>query len=227
MIQRKIYSKIWKDEWFCSLSQNARLLFIYLITNEFIGFTGCYELTDRQIIFDTKITSLEKVKQELYPKAKFYNGWVYVENAQGYNNFVGDSFEKAITKEKNLIPENIINTLVKGKDYPTPGVTVGWGGDTNSIYNSNNNNNNNINTNIKKYSKLEDLTEVDFEEIAEKYRVPISFVKSKFDDMVNWHEENPIKNKKLNWKATLTNWTKRDSLSIKQEYAKRNNEVSI
>ena len=220
MKQRKIYTKIWKDDWFCSLSQNSKLLFLYLLTNESIGFSGCYELSDRQIVFDTNIKDLEKIKKELFPKIIFFNGWVYVVNAQGYNNFVGDSFEKAIKKEIDLIPENIKNTLINAKEYPTPEVTVGYSGGTNSTCNNNNNNNN-------KYNNIEDLKEEDFENISEKYQVPVSFVKSKLDDLINWHEKNPQKNHYKNYLSALRDWVKRDILKIKQEYGKQNSEVSI
>lgn len=216
MKQRKIYTKIWKDDWFCSLSQNSKLLFLYLLTNESIGFSGCYELSDRQIVFDTNIKDLEKIKKELFPKIIFFNGWVYVVNAQGYNNFVGDSFEKAISKEISLIPENIKNTLINAKEYPTPEVTVGYSRGTNSNNNYNNN-----------YNNIENLKEEDFQNIAEKYQVPISFVMSKLDDLINWHEKNPQKNHYKNYLSALRDWVKRDMLKIKQEYGKQNSEVSI
>jgi len=219
MKQRKIYTKIWKDDWFCSLSQNSKLLFLYLLTNESIGFSGCYELSDRQIVFDTNIKDLEKIKKELFPKIIFFNGWVYVVNAQGYNNFVGDSFEKAIKKEIDLIPENIKNTLINVKEYPTPEVSVGYSWGTNSTCNNNNNNN--------KYNNIEDLKEEDFENISEKYQVPVSFVKSKLDDLINWHEKNPQKNHYKNYLSALRDWVKRDSLKIKLDYGKQNSEVSI
>lgn len=59
--------------------------------------------------------------------------------------------------------------------------------------------------------------------LAERNNVPLSFVKSKLDDMVLWHEENPFKNKKINWKATLAKWVKTDALKIKDRsgYANR------
>lgn len=69
-----------------------------------------------------------------------------------------------------------------------------------------------------KYPHLEDLTETDFEEIANRYQVPISFVRSKFDDMVLWAEERP-NNQKLkgrNWRATLMKWVKRDAFDIRE-----------
>lgn len=214
MKQRKIYTKIWKDDWFYNLSQNARLLFLYLITNDEIGFSGCYEISDRQITFDTKIKELDKIKKELFPKIVFYDGWVYVVNSQGYNNFVGDSFEKAISKEMALIPENIKNTLINAKEYPTPQVTVGYSGGTNSTCNS-------------KYNNINNILEEDIEKIAEKYQVPISFVKSKIDDMVNWHEKNPQKNYYKNYLSALRDWVKRDSLKIKTDYAKQTDDIAL
>jgi len=206
MKQRKIWTKIWKDNWFYSLSQNARLLFLYLITNESIGFTGCYEISDRQITFDTKIYSLDKIKEELSPKIRFYNGWVYVVNSQGYNGFVGESFEVAIDKEKNSIPENIKNTLIEGKEYPTPTYTPPSGWEYSSSNNTSSNNN---------YININNIKEEDLEKISEKYQVPVSFVKSRLDDMENWISakgKSPYKNHY----SALCNWVKKDALKIKQ-----------
>lgn len=204
MKQRKIYTKIWKDDWFYDLSQSARLVFIYLLTNESIGFSGCYEISDRQIIFDTKIKELDKVKKELFPKVIFYNGWVYVVNSQGYNNFVGDSFERAISKEMDLIPDNIKNTLIKVKEYPTPEVTVGYSGGTNS--------NNSINYNISNTSKdyMESITPEIISEIANKYSISEKIVMDKLDSIKLWEDEKPGRMKGRNWKATLMNWIRRD-----------------
>lgn len=211
-----MWTKIWKDDWFYGLSQNARLLFLYLITNESIGFTGCYEISDRQIIFDTKITNLDKVKEELSPKVRFYGGWVYVTNSQGYNGFVGDSFEIALKKEEETIPENIKNTLINGKEYPTPPVTPPSGGGSNSNTSSNN-----------IYNNINNIREEDFENIANKYQVPIAFVKSKYDDLINWHEKDPQKNHYKNYLSALRDWVKRDSIKIKQDYAKQTSDIAL
>lgn len=203
MKTRKVWTKIWKDDWFCNLSKNSKLLFLYLITNEDIGFIGCYELTDRQIIFDTGIDNkeLQKSKIELSPKIRFYNSWVYIINCQGYNGFVGESFEKAILKEKNLIPENIINALIEGKEPVTPPVGLGLGGDTNS--------NNSINTNSK-YNNINNILEEDIFDIATKYSILENTVKDKLEAIKLWEEEKPGRMKGRNWKATLMNWIRRD-----------------
>jgi len=80
---------------------------------------------------------------------------------------------------------------------------------------------------IKKYGDLSLLTDDNFEDISIKYQVPISFVKSKYDDLVNWHEKNPQKNYYKNYLSALRDWVKRDALKIKLDYGKQNSEVSI
>lgn len=67
---------------------------------------------------------------------------------------------------------------------------------------------------INKYNNIEDIKEEDLENIAEKYQVPISFVKSKLDDMSNWLGANGKKYK--DYYLALCNWVKKDALKIKQ-----------
>lgn len=74
-------------------------------------------------------------------------------------------------------------------------------------------------TKENRYRELTNLQEKDFEEIAEKYHVPIAFVKSKFDDMEIWAGSMPD-NKKIkgrNWRLTLMGFVKKDALQIRKE----------
>jgi hypothetical protein len=71
--------------------------------------------------------------------------------------------------------------------------------------------------NVKKYIHLKDLDEKDFQEIAEKYKVPVSFVISKYDDMELWVGEKAGRGRGRNWRLTLMNWVKRDAIKIKKE----------
>jgi phage replication O-like protein O len=68
------------------------------------------------------------------------------------------------------------------------------------------------------YSKIDDLLESDLEEIANLYKVPISFVISKREDMFLWANEKMGRGKGRNWKLTLMNWVKRDALKITQDH---------
>lgn len=75
-----------------------------------------------------------------------------------------------------------------------------------------------------KYPTLDSVKESDFEYIANKYQVPLSFVKSKYDDLIIWAESKP-NNPKLkgrNYRLTLMKFVKDDSLQIKKDYAKQN-----
>lgn len=67
----------------------------------------------------------------------------------------------------------------------------------------------------KKYSKLTDLTELDFQELASDYGVPVSFVKSQFEVMSNWLMAKGKSYK--NYKAGLRNFVKSEALKIRKE----------
>lgn len=160
MKTRIIWTKIWDDKWFDSLSQNSRILFIYLISNQDINLSGCYSITDKKIIYHTHLTEeeLKQSKKELEPKIKFCEDWVYVVNSQGYNHFTGKSNEVAVSREIEQIPDNVKDTLFKDKPYTpyTPPI---------QSINTNHNTNHNINPNnvVKKY-KLVGNTMVEVDE---------------------------------------------------------------
>ena len=107
MKTRIVWTKIWEDEWFATLSDPAQKLFIYLLTNSRANMCGCYQLSDRVIIFDTRIVDLETAKKELNPKAKFKSGWVYLPNAKYYGGYSGKKNEVTIKKEEAQIDKNI------------------------------------------------------------------------------------------------------------------------
>ena len=78
-------------------------------------------------------------------------------------------------------------------------------------------------------SLLEDVGETQFQQIAEHYQVPLSFVLSKYEDMVLWAGQQPNsgKLKGRNWKLTLMNWVKRDAQKIMERRVQNNVRPSI
>ena len=66
-----------------------------------------------------------------------------------------------------------------------------------------------------KYASIDSLGLTEFQEVAEYYQVPLVFVQSKYDDMVNWHESTGKVRK--NWLATLRNFVKLDAIKIRKE----------
>ncbi len=82
MKERRIKTKIWRDNWFANLNHKAKLLFIYLVTNEYMGLSGIVEIPERTIMFDTGLTPAEisQAKTELAEKVVFVDDWVFVMN---------------------------------------------------------------------------------------------------------------------------------------------------
>lgn len=114
MKTRIYHTKTWKDNWYSSLSKDAKHLWNYLLLNEKINISGIYELTDREIVFDTSIdaVSLEALKKELHPKAIFFNGWVRIPNVDRYNNYRNSpKNEIAFVKEMSYVSDEVASGL--------------------------------------------------------------------------------------------------------------------
>jgi hypothetical protein len=114
MKTRIIHTKLWKDQWFVSLSKDAKFLWLYLLTNEKINISGIYELSDREILFDTSLDTsvLGSVKKELSPKALFFKGWVKITNVERYNSYRNSpSNQTAFEREMSYLSDTIKKEL--------------------------------------------------------------------------------------------------------------------
>jgi len=108
MKTRIVHTKVWKDQWFVKLSKGAKFLWLYLLTNDKINISGVFELSDREILFDTSIDSsiLSSIQEELKPKAVFKDGWVKVCNVEKYNKYLNSPLNvTSCLKEVSYIPE--------------------------------------------------------------------------------------------------------------------------
>jgi DNA-binding Lrp family transcriptional regulator len=77
----------------------------------------------------------------------------------------------------------------------------------------------------KKYSSIKDISNGEFEEIAQKYDVPMAFVRSKYDDLVNYCQARGRVYK--NYKFALMKFVKKDAMEIKDRYSDRNRKAGI
>ena len=104
MKTRILYPAMWFDEKFASCSVEAKLLFLYLISNDHLGLTRYLHITDRQIIFDTGLTVNQLVtgKEEL-TKLKwcfFTENWVFHNHKCAYIDYEGrDRVDQSKKKE--------------------------------------------------------------------------------------------------------------------------------
>lgn len=220
MNYRQISTKTWKDDKFVSLDDSCQKLVLYLITNSQIGLIPVYKIQEREVLFDLCWNKekyqkcLEKIKSVgIY----LIDGYILLDN-QFANYFItGGKTEEERNRQINSLPENI-------KSWVNNDISIGQllSNDSPIIETITP-----IPISKSKYSKIEDIKEEDFEDIAEKYKVPVSFVKSKLDDLINWHDKNPQKNYYKNYLSALRDWVKRDGIKIKQDYGKQASEVSI
>lgn len=122
MKTRIIHTKIWRDGYFSELNRTEKLLFIYLITNPYIGLSGIYELPDKYIKIELGLSQKEldktKAKFEKDKKFKFYKSYVIVINVNRYQAFIGEKNERAKEKELELLPTEVLDTLSIPYRYP-------------------------------------------------------------------------------------------------------------
>lgn len=207
MKTRIIHTKFWTDGYISSLSRAEKLAFVYLITNEHIGLSGIYELPDNRVTFEIGLTQTEweEIKQKFSndQKFNFYKGWVKINNIDKYQQFSGEKNIVAKNREIDLISKEVLDTLSIPYRYPI--------GEKNTIEDSLSNHK----SVISNKKSIKEINEEDFKEISEKYNVPVSFVRSKYDDMVNWSESNG--KVKRDWIATLRNWVKKDAMQLRKD----------
>ena len=127
MKTRILHTKIWKDDFFSSLTPTEKLLFIYYITNERVNIIHCYEITDREVTFDTGIDRgiIEVFKGKVTGKIAFKDTYVFLLNANRYETYKGDRNDTAKEKLLKELPKSILdwynNILDRGIDTPLKG----------------------------------------------------------------------------------------------------------
>lgn len=122
MKTRIIYPQLWHDSKFCECSIEAKTLFMFIITNPYLGLSRYSRLSDRQIAFHTGLSGkkLETAKNELsiLKWCFFSNEWVYHNHNCAYVEYEGNS-KVATSKESEIsnVPQEIkevINGLLTG-----------------------------------------------------------------------------------------------------------------
>lgn len=205
---------MWESGWFHDRSKEAKLFFIYLITNHRINLCGAYRLPEHVILTETglKKSEIEKAKKEVcqpnekYPMGRitFFDEWVYVRNAQKYGGYSGTTNEKAISRELSELPIEIRNCFIEGK-CDTPPIPY-----TYPPYTSINHKSEIINKKSEEGSAegsikyLTNLPEEFVEELLEKFDIFRPKIFSEAEKAFDWLEANG--RAKKNYKAYFRNW---------------------
>lgn len=147
---RQIHTRIWKDNWFCDLSDAGKLLFIYLFSNERASVSGIYELPLKYIVFETGIpkADVESLLKEFENagKVKYENGIIWVVNLRKYNESASPKVITRLNKDIAAIPDsNILRIYCQHYQiqYPYSMDTTSEIGERNGNGNGNRNGNRN------------------------------------------------------------------------------------
>lgn len=115
---RQIHVSIWKDSWFCELSPDEKLLFIYLFSNESTSLSGIYKITKKFISFETGINRKRVdeilVKFEADNKVFYEGDTVWVVNMPKYHATKSAKVQKRIYEDFLLIPDSEIKNKYIG-----------------------------------------------------------------------------------------------------------------
>jgi DnaD/phage-associated family protein len=112
---RNIQTRTWSDSWFSDLSSDAKLLFIYLITNEHATVTGLYEIPVKTIAFETGLDAAlipaMLVAFESAEKAYYRENWVFVVNMQRYQASTSPKIAARIAADMRKTPEGLLKKM--------------------------------------------------------------------------------------------------------------------
>ena len=118
MAKRFIDTELFNDEWFCELSKDAKLFFIYYITN--CDHAGILKLNKKLFEFQTSIKDIDKVIKEMGNKLILIKDSVFF--MPGYLKFQYPDFPKSKVKQQEgalKILDNHGITLEIVKSYLT------------------------------------------------------------------------------------------------------------
>jgi len=114
-LRRSVNTRIWADEWFEGLSRDEKLLWLYLLTNQYTNMLGIYEVSMSRISFETGITreTLSKAFERFQREGKaFYicNRFVFLVNWLKNQSMNTNMETNARNSLKNL-PDDVITAL--------------------------------------------------------------------------------------------------------------------
>ena len=108
---RYINTKFWDDSYISDLGPNAKLLYLYFLTNALTNICGVYEISLKRMVFDTGISEqqitllLKRFNDD--NKIFFVDGYIIIKNFIKYQKD-NESIKKGISEELKKVPSHIL-----------------------------------------------------------------------------------------------------------------------
>jgi len=210
---RYVDTKFWIDTYVINLDPIEKLLFLYALTNHHTNIAGIYEISIKQIAFDTGIDKemVDKIfnRFENDNKMLFLNGWLVITNFINYQK-MNNNVIKGIQDNLSRVPIDVMKgfqRLSKALNYLN----------LNSNINYNLNNNLNLNE-LNQYYKPPEKKEIkypkfeEFEKYIKENELNLDAkALFKYYTTGDWYDSNG--KKVINWKQkllVLNNYSKKE-----------------
>lgn len=117
-------TRFWDDTNVLKMSVDARLLFIYFITNPRVGICDVFELADEMMLLQTGLTegrlSAAKAELEERNRARFHEGWVYLTQWKKHNDYEkSEQTRKGYERQLALVPSSVLSHFLSPSETPT------------------------------------------------------------------------------------------------------------
>lgn len=125
-IFRKIHVQFWSDVFIQSLTPEQKFFFLYLLTNERTKQCGIYEITKRQISYDTgyNVETVEKLINFFQDckkiKFSFNTNEIAIKNWDKYNSSRSPDVQNLVNKEVKSIKDKKLIEWIQSDDTVLP-----------------------------------------------------------------------------------------------------------
>src|SRR5574343_988321 len=111
---RSINTQLWKDDFVADLEPDANLFFVYLITNPSVTIAGCYQISVREIAFDTGLER-DKIRHILAKfedqgRVLYRDNWIVLPRFLRHQHLNANML-KAASKELKAAPKWVAETI--------------------------------------------------------------------------------------------------------------------
>lgn len=104
---RNIKCKTWSDNWFTELSSEQKLLWLFLLTNQYVHNSGIYEIPRTWLATMSGVAQADEILEQFIQEGKveYKEGWLFIRNFLLYQNL------NSLRPDKDGVVKEIVNFL--------------------------------------------------------------------------------------------------------------------
>lgn len=211
MKTRIVYPQLWLDEKFAECKQSTKLLFCYLINNQYLGLSRYTRISNRQIAFDTGLNTVQieegKTELETLRWIFFKDDWMYHNHECAYVDYVrNQKVEASKEKEVKTVPDEIVRYF---KDIYLNKIQTQFKQDLNRNHKSEIRNQKHKGI-VKgnEFSTVDSLTSEVLKRLAQEMNISVTTASKKKLELEDYCRSTGKKYK--DYYSTLRNWIRRD-----------------